>query len=109
MGDRGALVGIVEWRPSVGGIIDHAGSNGAVPPDDAELLSPFPPYRRVLQCAHLPSVDGREDIARRDLSPECARWIKVCYPCTTPLAINGEGESQLAGGHDNHEWQRMWR
>ena len=60
--DCGALVCIGERRPSAGGIGDHDGSDGAGPPDDAELLSLFPPYRRVLQRAHPHSVDDRDDV-----------------------------------------------
>ena len=101
-GGRGALVRFGKRRPSVGG----DGSNRAGPPDDAEFSSPLPPYCRILQHVHPPSVDGRDDIVRRGSSPECARRIKVCYPRATPLAID-EGESQLAGGHDDHKWQRM--
>ena len=90
LGDRGALVRIVERRP-VGGIVNNDGSNGAGPPDNAKLSSPFPCCHRVLQCVHPPSIDGRYDVARRDLSPERARRINLCYPCATPLAMDGEG------------------
>ena len=105
----GALVRIIEWCPSIGGIVNNGGSNGAGPPDDAQLSCPFPPYHHVLQHAHSPSVDGHDDVTQCDPSPERACRIDLCYPRATPLAMDGKGKSQLAGGHDNHEWQSMQR
>ena len=73
----GALVCIGERRPSVGGILDHDGSNGAGPPDNAKLSSPFPPYPRVLQPAYPPSVDGCNDVTQRNPSPERAQLVLI--------------------------------
>jgi hypothetical protein len=93
--------------PGATRIIDHDGSNGGGPPNDAKLSNLFPPTRHVLQCVHPPSANGRDDIVWHNLSPERAHWNNVCYPLAIPLAIDGKGKSQLAGGYNNHEWQRM--
>ena len=106
-GNCGALVCISERCISVGGIVNHDRSIDGGPPDNAELSNPFPSYHCILQQAHPPSADGRDDVARRDPPPERTSQINVCYPRATPLAIDGKGESQLAGGHDNHKWQQM--
>jgi hypothetical protein len=52
--------------PGATRIVDHDGSDGGGPPDDAKLSNLFPPNHGVLQRAHLPSVDGCNDLARRN-------------------------------------------